>query len=349
MLVKQLLDADRSLRVSALLRRLDPDLARMRRCDVVEGGLFDPHALEQTLKNADLVVNLAALNPGGDDADWTAREDFFVLNGLGAGMVAAMAERHRLPLIHFSTVSVYETAAYVKGRSMAENDAMPCLGRETASFFDRTLAWLLDWIEANGPLGENNTPVRRFKTYLADQSYPQSTPIYGLSKLIGERLTLRLTRRACCIRMSDVYGPGHESRGVMVDHLNQMQTQNTLSVDLSPRAGVYFIFIDDVTRMVASLVHRLLSDRLAVPGLVNFCGFRIDNAAMRSHLLQLCRSRGINRAIDVATSAGREFDRRYSSDAFDRHFPEFEKTSFGIGLRSTFDAHLRHLRCLGNL
>ena len=334
---KQLLTADKSLHVVALLRGADPELAQLPRCDVVEGGLFDCSALERTLKNSDLVINLAARNPGGDEADWAAREDFFVLNGLGAGLVAAMAERHQLPLIHFSTVSVYETAAYVAGRRMTEDDPMPCLGQETADFYERVLGYLSRRVAVSGPLAENDSLLDGFKRYLAAQSYSNSTPIYGLSKLIGERLALTASRRACSIRMSDAYGPGHESRGVIIDHLNQLRDSENVSVDFGSRKGVYFIFIDDIARLLASLMDRLLSNQSGVPRVTNFCGDRIDSAGMHSHLKKLCGTRRLNRDVRVAPSTTPQFDRRYSRGIFDRYFPAFEITDFGAGLGITLD------------
>ena len=83
-LTKQLLAADKSLHVVALLRRADPELAQLPRCDVVEGGLFDCSALELTLKNSDLVINLAARNPGGDEAGLGGARGLFCIEWPGS-------------------------------------------------------------------------------------------------------------------------------------------------------------------------------------------------------------------------------------------------------------------------
>ena len=336
--VKQLLAADESLRVVALLRKGNAELAGLDRCDVIEGGIFDSNALERAVKNCDLVINFAARNPAGADEDWAAREDFFLLNGLGAGLVGATAQRHQVALIHFSTVSVYETAAYSTGRLMTEQESMPCLGEQTAEFYERTLGFLSKRVSVNNSLIKTDSLlVDDFKRFLAEQSYPRSTPIYGLSKLIGEMLALSVCRKVCCIRMSDVYGRGHESRGVIIDHLRQLGRVDSLSVDFGFRNGIYFLFIDDVARLLRLLVDRSLSEGSSLPRVMNFCGQRIDPAEMRSHLQDICRLRRVECATGIAPLVWPQFDRRYSSEVLDRCFPAFAKTDFRGGLRLTAD------------
>ena len=338
MVTKQLLSADKSLQVLALLRGPVPELARLRRCHVVEGDLFDHGPLEQTIRSSDLVVNLAARNPGGEEEDWSAREEFFLLNALGAGLVAAKAEKYRLPLIHFSTVSVYETAAYVAGRQMTESDSMPCLGQEIGEFYERVLDYLAGRVTAADSLADNNSLRMGFKKHLAAQSYPRSTPIYGMSKLIGESLSLAVNGRTCSIRMSDVYGPGHESRGVIIEHLLQILHSATAIVDFGVRKCVYLLYIDDIRRLLAALVYRLLSNESGLPGILNFCGVRIDSTSMRSHLEKLCRARRLSLGVQASPLVRSQFDRRYSRVILDQFMPAFELTDFSTGLDKTFDA-----------
>ena len=337
-IIKYILDHDSSLRTFALLRRPDAELARLDRCEVVEGGIFDQRALERVVKDCDLVINLAARNPTSVDEDWASREDFFLLNGLGAGLVAEAAQRHQRPLIHFSTVSVYETAAYAAGHRMTESERMPCLGMEIADFYERTLRLLSERIAEQVSRFRTDLLADDFKQHLAQQSYPASTPIYGLSKLIGETLALQLCQSVCSVRMSDVYGPGHESRGLVIDHLNQLRFSNTATVDLSPRTGVYLVFVDDVARFLGLLVDRLLSNDATVPRILNFCGERIDRAAMRSHLQDICDTRRLSCNVDTVAPTMPQFDRCYSSEVVDRRFPAFDKTDFGSGIQISFKA-----------
>ena len=336
--VAQLLACDESLQIVALLRKADAELAEMDRCDVIDGGVFDSCALERAVKNCDVIVNLAARNPVGPEEDWAAREDFFLLNVLGAGLVAGAAQRHRLPVIHFSTVAIYEAGAYVAGRPMTEKDSIPCSVEGTFESYDRMLKVLSRRIMANRTHASTESLVNEFKEIMVECPYPRSTPIYGLSKLVGETLVLDTCSKVCCIRMSDVYGPSHESRGVIIDHLKQLSRPNSLSVDLGPRKGIYFIFIDDVARFLRLLVDRLLSGGDYLPRVINFCGERVDSAGMRSHLREVCAARRIGCAIEIVSPESPQIDRRYSSDVFRRSFPEFEKTDFGAGLNATVDA-----------
>lgn len=336
--VRKMLAWDPSLRIVALVRRKNAHLSGLKRCEPIEGDIFDPNALERLVGNSDLIVNLAARNPVGLDEDWAARGAFFLSNGLAAGLVAAAAERRQLPLVHFSTVAVYETAAYSRGRPLSEEEDMPHIGGDVADFYRQALDWLRRAISmAAHPIGFR-TLVDRYRKFLADTPCPRSAPIYGLSKLIGEQLTLEASLRLCCIRMSDVYGPGHESRGVVVDHLHRIERPATPVIDFGFRQGIYFIYIDDIARMLTLLVERLFRKSASVPKVINFCGRCIDSSGMHVHLSKVCRAHGIECRFEVAPTANRLFDRRYSNATFDRVFPGFERTPFGKGLELTFSA-----------
>lgn len=346
--VKQLLAADETIRVVALLRRYDAEFAGWDRCNVIEGGVFDSGALERTASTSDLMINLAARNPGGLASDWKARNEFFLVNGLGAGLVAAAAERHQMPLVHFSTVSVYETAAYVPGRLMAENEALPACGEKEEEFFERALAFLSGCVGSERESSPGNALLNDFKKFLDTQVWPDSTPVYGLSKLLGETLTLNTCTRICCIRMSDVYGPGHESRGIVINHLTPLAERIPLFVDLGPRTSVYLLYIDDVTQLLRLLTERLQSTEHKLPRVMNFCGERIDSTAMCSHLIRLCSACRLQNAIGFLPRTGPHFDRRYSEDVFDQCFPDFDKTACPVGLRRTYDALVTApVPCLG--
>ena len=138
-LISQLLAADESLHIVAVSRRADSAFAGLPRCEPIQGDVLDRDSLDRVVRSAGLVVNLAARNPVGVDQDWAARQDFFLVNALGAGLVAASAQRHGVPLIHFSTVSVYETAEYSGARLLSEEEEMPRIGKQIADFHDQSL------------------------------------------------------------------------------------------------------------------------------------------------------------------------------------------------------------------
>ena len=336
--IGQLLAADESLRIVAVSRRADPAFAGLSRCDPIQGDVFDRDSLDRVVRRADLVVNLAARNPVGIEQDWAARRDFFLVNALAAGLVAASAQRHGVPLVHFSTVSVYETAEYRGARLLSEEEEMPRIGKEIAYFHAQSLEILVKLVATRLSPAGHVSPANGYERFLARYSCPDNAPVYGLSKLIGETLTLRVNEKVCCLRMSDVYGPGHESRGVIVEHLRQLGSDKIARVDFGFRTNICFIFISDIVRLLALLMPRLLSNCSSLCKVINFSGERIVAAGMQSHLLQLCAMRELRCGIDLAPSARPQFDRRYSTDVFENSFPGFEQTPFKKGLRLTLDA-----------
>ena len=336
-LIREMLAADESLRVVAVSRRAGSAFAGLSRCEELEGNVLDPKAVDRVVRTADLVVNLAARNPVGVRQDWAARRDFFLVNSMGAGLVAAAARRQDVPLIHFSTVSVYETAAYASGRLLSEGEEMPRIGAEVTDFYDRCLETLWKRVASPKP-GRFDESTHSGEQFPYEHSCPENAPIYGLSKLIGERLVLALCRKVCCLRLSDVYGPGHESRGVIIEHLHQLGPEKVAQVNFGFRTSICFIYISDIARLLAQLIPQLLRDSSSVPGVINFSGERITAASMRSHLAQFCDMRNLPWRIELAPLAQPQVDRRYSREVFRSTFPTIEQTPFAKGLQLTFDA-----------
>lgn len=335
-LVRELIESDESLRILAVSRRGGSDFTGLTRCDEIVGDVLEPGFLDQLAGRADLVVNLSARNPAGVEQDWAARRAFFRVNALGACLLAAATQRHHIPLIHFSTVSVYETAEYVHGGLLSETVEMPRIGGEISQYFDRSLE-KLSQLAAMFDHHRSDAHRRSYDRYLSQCACPQNAPIYGLSKLIGERLALGLSEQTCCLRLSDVYGPGHESRGVIIDHLHQLGHEDVVQVTFGRRASISFFFIADIARLIALLMRRLLDDPSGVPRVMNVSGERVTAPVMRSHLRKLCTMRNVPSRIELAPSAQPQFDRRYSTAILDRNFATFEQTPFFEGLQLAFD------------
>jgi len=334
--IKQLLATDNEIQVIALTRRADAELELLERCQVLKGGVFSKQDLDTLASNSDIMINLAARNPEGDEKDWQNRDDFFLLNSLGAGLVAAVAQQHQVPLIHFSSVAVYETGDYQSGFEMTEQYDLPA-GENTQAFYQVELAYL-DKLVSAMQTNIDDDPYASYLSFIKQREVPEDASIYGLSKLVGERLVLKTNDNVCCIRMCDAYGPGHESRGVIVDHLHGLMNDKTVGVDFDFRKRVYYLYIDDITHLLLALIQRAKDSSFKAIRVINFCGEKVDEPEFKVLLEQLAVQQELSRDINVLTHDTEQYDRAYSDQLFSEQFSDFNKTSLSVGLPSTFAA-----------
>lgn len=211
---------------------------------VVRGGLLARKPLESLIGRSDVILHLAARNPGLKPRRREHRWDYFVTNGLGTATVARLAQEHRTPLVYTSSVAVYELAAEGTG-PFREDEPLP--GRSvTGSWLSRALQDVGGLVEAwdNGDLLD---PRRAFAAFLDEDPPPDSESPYALSKILGEQLVTSLTQ-GLALRLSDVYGPGHERRGILQDYLARMVRGEPVDLDLERRARVSFVYLGDVLR-----------------------------------------------------------------------------------------------------
>jgi len=334
--IKQLLATDDQIKVITLLRRSDTELEALERCQVLKGGIFSKSDLDMLASKSDVMINLAARNPEGDEKDWRNRDDFFLLNGLGAGLAAMVAQQHQVPLIHFSSVAVYETGDYQSGFEMTEQYDLPA-GEEIQHFYHSELdylAHLLTSIDANS----NDDLQTQYLSYIKQRSVPEDASIYGLSKLVGERLVLKVNNNVCCIRMSDAYGPGHESRGVIVDHLLDLIKTKKVGVNFDFRKRVYYLYIDDITKLLLTLTQRANNGSYDAIRVINFCGENVHESQFKVLLEQLAEQQNLSCDIKVLAHHTKQYDRAYSDALFSEQFTGFDKTSLVVGLPNTLVA-----------
>ena len=330
--VRQLLARSTSGSVNVLLRKPDRSLAALDRCEIFVGGIFDDDQLENFVKASDVVINFAARNPAGNAEDRQNCRDFFEVNGIGAATVAAVTARNERPLVHFSSVAVYETDAGNDRCVGTERDVLPAPESEVSPLFAQLYAGLLPLFEQREKRPDHRCARDILGRLLNAHNLPPSSPVYGLSKLLGEALALRTAQRICAVRMSDVYGPGHESRGVVTDHLRALAVGRPFTLDFGFRSSIYFVYIDDVSELIADIANRCL-DPGDLPSVVNFVGERTDEAKFADVL------RGICGDVDIAVRDSDErpagIDRRYARELFERSFRDFNFTPFADGIRTT--------------
>ena len=328
---RQLLQADENTHVNALIRRPDADLESLDGCVTYQGGIFDDDQLARFVDDSDVVVNLAAVNPAGDDEDRRIFRDFFLVNGVGAAAVAAACSRQRRPLLHFSSVAVYETNVGPADEVARESDPLPVGDAALCEYFERSLEAIAAQFEShNGPTTDALNP------FVEEMSLPGVMPVYGATKLLGETLARRFAEKICVVRMSDVYGPGHESRGVVTDHLNALRSGGPVVVDFGFRSSACFVFIDDVSQLISAGVERLAGSG-QVPEIVNFVGERQDEASFAQVLTSLRASKGQTITPQASTDSSVKADRRYDGTTLKRFFTDFKATPFGHGMRLTWE------------
>ena len=208
----------------------------------------------------------------------------------------------------------------------------PAPDSEVSPLFTQLYAELLPLFEQHEKRPDHRRARDIIGRLLNANDLPPSLPVYGLSKLLGEAFALRTAQRVCAVRMSDVYGPGHESRGVVTDHLQALAAGRPFTVDFGFRSSIYFVYIDDVSELIAEIVNRCPNPG-DLPGVVNFVGERIDEAKFADVL------RGTGGDVGIAVRDPDErpagVDRRYARALFEHSFRDFDFTPFADGIRTT--------------
>ena len=333
--VRKLAESDLRHDVCCLLRKSDPDLERLAECIVAPEGVLSQDAVRRLARGRDVVINLAARNPEGQSADLANLSDFLAANAVGPALAAAICAAENKPLLHFSSVAVYETAAYEAGLELDERRPLPTLDEASVAYFDRARASLMQ-------LTEDIADMTASKTTAAVEamaaSYPEHASVYGLSKLLGERAVVNSPVKSLCIRLSDVFGPGHESRGVIVDHLRATADSPQVEVNLDFRKTAYFIVIDDALSAALTLAEKLAEGE-PMPPVVNLVGHRLDEPALAEALRRLTAgSTTVAPQYKVAAATQFKFDRRYDSATMQRILPDFELTALDDSLARTWSA-----------
>ena len=182
--------------VRSLIRRPDAEIARVSQLLVSPSGVLDNDSLRRFVDGLDAVVNLAARNPTGQTRDLQDVSGFMAANAVGPAFVAAACAERDVPLLHFSTVAVYETHAYEAAVELDEKRALPNLDESTVAYFDEVSALVRACVDS----GSSAKAIDRV-------SYPTQASVYGLSKLIGERVVVDSGANAVCVRLSDGIRP----------------------------------------------------------------------------------------------------------------------------------------------
>lgn len=315
--------------VRALVRSQDAGLGSLSRCEVISGGVFDSDSVAAAIADSDIVVNLAARNPAGQAEDLKETESFVLTNGLGAAIIARTCAEHRVPLLHFSSVAVYETGVHRPGAALTESEPLPAGDPAVDTYFEACRSWLRETAFLGDPALEFSNAWRGFRS---NHPYPEKVSVYGLTKLLGESLSLELAKNILAVRMCDVYGPGHESRGVVIDHLMGLLS-GSVTVDFDYRSTVSYIYIDDVIEFFAAAIPHLIA-RAPAAQVMNLAGEAVRPDEFGAALASLNRGSVETGPISV----GETFDRRYATTLQRQLFPAAISTSLGSGLGRTLEA-----------
>ncbi len=247
MLVRHLLRFP-SVEVRALVRR--PGVRREPGLSIRTGDLCTRGALESLVAESDVVLHLAAQNPISAAEDGRQLATFLATNSFGTGAVAFLADAYGKPLVYTSSVSVYELSGGNSG-PLTEDESLP--GRpETNAWSQTILEGLNDLIETWGD--EEVEDVEAAVTGLLRKTpMPEKESAYGLTKLLGEHWVMERAN-GLVLRLSDVYGPGHERRGLLQECLGRILQRGRVSLDFGRRARVSFVFLGDVLQALLRAV-----------------------------------------------------------------------------------------------
>ncbi len=337
-LVKKLATPEFGHDVACLLRRPDDQLERLATGIVSPDGVMSRDAVRQLANGRDVVINLAARNPAGQPQDLKSVPDFMAANAVGPALVADACASNDTPLLHFSSVAVYETAAYAEAVELDEAVELPSLDRASVDYFEQARILVERIIATDVHETSAMTSTAEYEALTA-LPYPSQASVYGLSKLIGERAVVDSAARSCCVRLSDVFGPGHESRGVIVDHLRALASSPAdVTVNLDFRETAYFIMIDDALSAAVMLAEKLARhDQL--PGILNLAGHRFDEPSLLKALARLPSEPSTEApTLRVAPAKQRKFDRRYDPALLQKTLPDFALTNFDESLARTWRA-----------
>ena len=325
--------------IFVLLRREDPEIERVANAFRTPGGVLDRTAIRSISEQSGVVVNLAAMNPNGQPKDLEQLDEFLLANSLGPSLVADECARANVPLVHLSSVAVYETHAYVAGQQLDESSVMPSLDDASVEYFD----WLMKCLREDLDVTRSQDAAAlsaQFLRRVHERPYPAATSVYGLTKLAGERAVVETPSiRTCCMRLSDVFGPGHEQRGVISDHLKAASTADTVAIDLGFRKTAYFISIDDALYLIWEFADRIQRSKL--PAIINTVGHCMDEAKLVAAFERLNYGSDRDVGFRVAATPEPKFDRQYGTDLLKQTLPDFNLGDFGRDLERTWVAALR--------
>ncbi|MFQ5859529.1 MAG: NAD-dependent epimerase/dehydratase family protein, partial [Anaerolineae bacterium] len=315
------------IRVLALVRR-QPRFAGPT-IQTVFGDLFDQGALEKLIAESDVVLHLAARNPQMEPQDRKEQISFFATNSVGAANIAWLAQKHQKPVVFTSSVSVYELSGHTRG-VFREEERLPSRlatrqwteGAE-AFFAQITTEWMA---------GRIRDPAQEISRFLENFPPPENESTYALSKFLGEPWIARM-REGIVLRLSDVYGPGHESRGIIPSCLAALLRNEKVTIDFGPRELVSFIYMGDVLRALLAAATAYL---LAVPPIINIASpASVPETVLADHLKQISAEGGFSSPISVKRRVTAENSRSFATDKMKHYLGLQEPVSLLEGLRKT--------------
>lgn len=221
------------VRLLVLTRRPLSDLPA--NAEALTGSLRDLKALKALAGQSDVVIHLAAKNPGpSEEVDRSNAADFFETNVLGTDRLARCL-RLGQHFVHASSVAVYELSRDREAKH-EEDESLP--GNPA----------IAQWVtRADEAFASATVPSK----FLAAHPVPEGSSVYSLSKYLGE-LRVRNLRNRIILRISDVYGPGHETRGVVQDAFEDLLQRDGVRLDFGARAKVSFLYMRNALEAISA-------------------------------------------------------------------------------------------------
>lgn len=322
-----------SISILALVRR--PSRFAGGNVETILGDLFNRAALEQLISRSDVLIHLAARNPQTEERDRKDQLLFFETNSLGAMNIARLSAQHQKRLVHVSSVAVYELSRRTSG-TFDEQEQLP--GRpETTEWVEKAQTFLAHLVAEWMKEGSTNVPSRELSKFLEGSFPPQNERIYSLSKFLGEP-QIDLLQEGVVVRLSDVYGPGHKSRGIIQDCLSAFLGGKEVVIDFGLCGLVSFIHMRDVLQTLLTAV-TTSSD---IPHVINVASpTSVSETSLEDCLKDIGSEAGVSSAIRVRRTTPAQQFRTFDVKKMKQYLGFEKPLSLPEGVRRTIHC-LRH-------
>ncbi|MBU4313066.1 MAG: ROK family protein, partial [Candidatus Omnitrophica bacterium] len=253
--------------IDVLVRRLD-ERSRKRisisdsRVTARQASLLDISALEQLVINNDVIFHLAAWSKSGTDV---SMEEALLTNCMSTAFLAQLVKKYDKRLVFTSSTAAYRLSEKRMGNLKEDELVLP---ENVEHFVIKAVEEFRQYAEkaVTEAMIDQDEITLFIQRFLRHNPIPKDVDLYGLTKIIGERLVL-WHKDSISFRLADVYGPGDDT-GRRIPSIFSSILQSKSQFQLKDDAK-QFIYIDDVLKVLEAAVEIKLEDSnevINIPG-----------------------------------------------------------------------------------
>ncbi|RKY38620.1 MAG: hypothetical protein DRP72_01475, partial [Candidatus Omnitrophota bacterium] len=313
--------------IDVLVRSLN-DRARIRlplsdfRIRVKQADLLDIEELEKFVIDNDIIFHLAAWSKSGVDI---SIEEALLVNCISTAFLTQLANKYNKRLVFTSSVVVYRLSQNREG-ALKENSLI--LPDNIESFVTRAVEEFGLYVEEVLNKGRINRDeaISFIQNFLRKNPLPQNVDLYGLTKIIGERIVLKYDN-SICFRLADVYGPGDETKRI-IPTIFKSVLQDMKECQVKDDAK-QFIYIDDVLEVLELAIEVKLEEESRI---INVPGSKLIRTVEIAEIIKRLANSNIKIVPIPSQSPTIEMD----SALLREKFGIIPTTSFDEGIKKTY-------------